>query len=109
MTTAEHGDLCDDVDGARGGAADLHAVQVYGVITDVQPVSDRLPALTPVTAGQQAADFDGGIHILGIRGVGGDADDALPQRRHVAGDVGEDDPLGVHRLPMLAPILGAVD
>src|SRR5262245_49630150 len=105
MATPEHRHLSDDVHGAWGRTTDLHPVQIDGIIADVQAVGDRFPALAPVMTGQQATDLDGGIHVLWIRGVRRQPDDALPQRWHVGRDMGEDDFLRVHILPMLPAIL----
>src|SRR5512132_904786 len=104
IATPKHGHLGDDVHGAWGRTTDLDPMQIHGVIADVETVGDRFPALTSVVTGQQATDLDRGVHVLRSRGVRRHADDALPQRWHVSGDMGEDDFLGVHLLPMLAAI-----
>src|SRR5918992_4520678 len=82
-------------------------MQVQGVVTNVRPVKNLLPAFATVPASNKAAHFNGPIHIHRIRRVGGQSDHPLAQGRHVGGYVGKNYSAGVHLLPVLATVFRA--
>ena len=84
-------------------------MQIHRPGAGIVAVGDGFPSVAAVPTGDQAAHFDGAVHILGIVGVQGQADNPLDDGVGVHGDVGELDVFGVALLPGSAAILGTAD
>jgi hypothetical protein len=94
---------------ARAPAADEHAVHVHGVVVHVLAVAQVLPVLAAVEAADDAADLDGAVDLVAVRGIDGQLEHALGRvgpGRH--GHLGE---AHGHRQPppALAAVLATID
>ena len=73
------------------------------------PVSDRLPIAPAVSAGHQAADLDGSVHVRRVGVVGTDSDNPFANLRGFHRDVREFYAGCVHRLPAISPVIGTLN
>src|SRR5262249_48007646 len=62
-------------------ASDQDAVHVDGIVVQVLAVAHALPALAAVEASDDAADLDGAVDLVGIRGADGHLQDTLRRVR----------------------------
>src|SRR5262249_21733917 len=90
VLAAEHADAGDGVDHARMAATHDDAVQIDGIVDDIEAVADAGPGLAAVEAAQDAADLDAGVDLVRVRRVDRHAGHALGLRDRAQRDVGED-------------------